>query len=123
MKARLVTVAVLFVASAFGAYYLGIVAAQYASNTPPPVPHEAVIDGLAVELPSLDLGEVPEQADYPCQFAIQNRNNAPVEIFDIAVSCSCVEEVEPRNLKLEPGASASVRLKLNLAKRNYSEQP
>jgi hypothetical protein len=84
MKLRLVTVAALFAASAFGAYYFGIAAAQYANNTPSQTQSEAVIDGLAVDLASLDLGELPEQAHYP--------------------------------------ASASVRLKLNLVKRNYGEQ-
>src|ERR1700676_1096969 len=89
---------------------------------PPAVPRDAVIDGLAVELASLDLGEVAEQTDYSYQFDIQNRNNSPTAIFDIAVSCSCAEGVEPRALTIQPGATATIRLKLNLVKRNYGEQ-
>jgi hypothetical protein len=71
---------------------------------------------------SLDLGEIPEQVDYPYQLNIQNRTAKPAEILDLPVSCGCVEGVEPRRLTIAPGATAAVRLKLNLGKRNYGEQ-
>lgn len=88
----------------------------------PPPPRFDVIDGLAVEASTLDLGEVWEQDDYPYDLVIHNRNDAAAEIFDVAVSCGCVEAIEPRSLTLAPGTTATIRLKLNLAKRTSRER-
>ncbi len=63
-----------------------------------------------------------EQTGYPHNLVIHNHNNVATEIFDFAVSCGCVEVIEPRSLTIAPGATAAIRLKLDLAKRTSSER-
>jgi len=87
---------------------------------PPPI--EQTISGLAISTASLDLGEVAEQTDCRLELPIHNLNDQPTEIIDFAVSCGCVEAVEPRTMTIGPGKTAMLRLKVNLAKRYPSER-
>lgn len=84
-------------------------------------PSVHVIDGLAVEANSLDLGELWEQSDYSHAFVIHNQNKKKYEILDFATSCSCLQTIEPRSLSIAPDALATVRLKLDLTKRTLAE--
>jgi hypothetical protein len=134
MKFRLVFLLVLIAASGLGAYLLGSksgsglgsyyfgLKADSSHNDVDPLLSEQEISGLVVDGATLDLGEIPEQVDYPYHLNIHNRTAKPAEILDLPVSCGCVEGVEPRTLTIAPGGTATVRLKLNLAKRNYGEQ-
>jgi hypothetical protein len=120
MKLRLCSAMLLLPAFGFGAYYLGSNMGRIATDSP--APSVQAIDGLAVDAAALDLGEVWEQSDYIYDLVIHNQSETTAEIFDFAVSCGCVDSIEPRALSIRPGATAKARMKLNLAKRSFEER-
>jgi hypothetical protein len=81
--------------------------------------HE-IIDGLAVDLKDLELGEVWEEGSFFHELPIHNQNETPVKVLDFQVSCGCVA-VEPHALSIPAGQTGTIQLKLDLTHRKPGE--
>src|ERR1700687_5627099 len=78
-----------------------------------PKPTHQVIEGLAVENATLDLGEVWETKALLVELAIHNQSNQEIVIADFAMSCSCID-VEPRSLTIGAGKTTVTHLTFDL---------
>lgn len=74
------------------------------------------IDGLAVAVSSLDLGECWEEKAVPCQLPIRNLTGNPIEVYDFAASCTCLE-VAPRSITVPAHETVTISVKVDLSRR------
>ena len=77
------------------------------------------IDGLAVAVRDLDMGEVWEDNAIPWELPITNRSDREIHILEFN-ACSCLT-FEPRSVRIAPGDTARVRLALDLTYRTPTE--
>ncbi|MCI0461268.1 MAG: DUF1573 domain-containing protein [Gemmataceae bacterium] len=84
-------------------------------------PEEFEIDGLAVRAKDLNFAEVWEKADFAWELPLRNRTDSSISIRDFITSCGCIIAVEPKALTIPPHQTASVRLRLDLTQRDYSQ--
>ncbi len=79
-------------------------------------PRPPVIDGLAVDASTLDLGSIWEQEDFFCSLPISNVTAKPINVEGFDYSCGCLG-VDPAVLTIGPGETTKVRVKLDLTWR------
>jgi hypothetical protein len=75
-----------------------------------------VINGLHIEPPSLDLGEIWETPEHVARVTIKNVSAEPRTIVRFEQSCDCLG-VEPQGMTIPPGQSTEVTFRLDLTHR------
>lgn len=69
--------------------------------------------GLETDPKDLDFGSVWVQDAFAWTLPMRNTSTEAIEIVDVVASCDCTS-VEPTSLSIPPGASAQIRLTLDL---------
>jgi len=102
-------------ASGPAAYWLGS-----SLNPRKPEPVFQVVEGLAIDAVLLELGDVWEESDYSRDLPLQNQTDHDIEISGFSLSCGC-SSITPEKVTVPAGTASSVRLHIDLTKRQPSE--
>ncbi len=117
MKTMHLLLLAIVVVAGVGAYYAGL------GQRPPAPPAAAVhrIDGLAIELSALDLGEVWEENHFHRQVRIRNESTEDAFIERFGLGCSSCTSIEPKALRIPAGETATVTLDIDLLQRSLRD--
>lgn len=100
----------------FGVAYWG---GLYARKSRQPT-DQVVVGGLMVPTANLNIGAVWEEEGFVWQLPIRNVANDTIEIRKFNNSCGCTA-IEPPHLTIQPGATSTVKLTIDLAHRSHAE--
>ncbi|WP_162666105.1 DUF1573 domain-containing protein [Gemmata massiliana] len=99
----------------------GVVAARWMKQNAEPAPPAPEQTLLTVDSSSLDFGEVWETDKFDWAVPVTNRSANSVDISRWGSSCNCTA-VQPSSLRLSPGETKTITVRLDLTQTLYYQQ-
>jgi hypothetical protein len=86
-----------------------------------PSPPAQSIDGLVVDGNVLKLGEVQEDREFTCAIPICNETDREINVERFGLGCASCMSVEPASIRIGPGRTETVKLKIDLSQRRLTD--
>jgi hypothetical protein len=109
----------LAIVAATGAAIAGDWAARRNTEEPRTTAKRETIDGLEIDSPHLDFGEVWASEDWSRLIPVRNTTERPIHVEEFRTGCPC-HVAETKALTIPPGETREVRLILDPAKQSPS---